>query len=188
MNIEEYLIDRDPILGRVIVAQSCQWDWNPRSCPVRELMRIVIAQQISTKAAVTIWSRILSRYPAIGANDCHPEIVELRRCGLTSRKAQTVALLAASVDRLTNALNSCDSWEDSLGNIPGIGPWTLDIFRIMVLRRPDVLPQSDVGLIRAVRTAYGAGASLSAVASKWQPYRSVACWYLWRSLGNPPLG
>jgi DNA-3-methyladenine glycosylase II len=188
MNIEEYLADRDPTLGRVIGAQSCQWDWNERSFPVRELIRIVVAQQISTKAAATIWERILSKYPGIGADNCHPEIVELRQCGLTSRKAQTVAILAGSVNRLTAAVNSGGSWEDNLKEVAGVGPWTIDIFRIMVLRRPDVLPESDVGLIRAVRTAYGAGVTVSAVASKWQPYRSVACWYLWRSLGNLPLG
>jgi DNA-3-methyladenine glycosylase II len=188
MDVERYLVDRDPILATVIATQTCRWDWNERSYPVRELIRIVVAQQISTKAAATIWSRVVSQYPAIGADDCDPPIFELRRCGLTSRKALTATILAGSVNRLIAAVNAGYSWEDNLTEVPGIGPWTLDIFRIMVLRRPDVLPQSDVGLIRAVRTAYGAGASLSAVASKWQPYRSVACWYLWRSLGNPPLG
>jgi len=76
----------------------------------------------------------------------------------------------------------------TLAGIKGIGPWTLSIFRIMVLREPDVLPLGDVGLERAIANVYGRPRSVECLGEKWRPFRSVACWYLWRTLGNEQLG
>jgi DNA-3-methyladenine glycosylase II len=75
-----------------------------------------------------------------------------------------------------------------LAGIKGIGPWTLSVFRIMVLREPDELPQGDVGLLRAIANVYGPTADLRELSEKWRPFRSVACWYLWKTLGNEQLG
>jgi len=80
------------------------------------------------------------------------------------------------------------AWEEAVAGIKGIGPWTLAVFRIMVLREPDVLPLGDVGLERAVENVYGAGKDIEQLAENWRPFRSVACWYLWRTLGNQQLG
>ena len=79
-------------------------------------------------------------------------------------------------------------WEQALSEIKGIGPWTLAVFRIMVLRDPDELPVGDVGLLRAVKNVYGEIESLERLGESWRPFRSVACWYLWRTLGNEQLG
>lgn len=80
------------------------------------------------------------------------------------------------------------TWESALNGIKGVGPWTLSTFRIMVLREPDVLPLGDVGLERAVRNVYGEESNVEQLAEKWRPFRSIACWYLWRTLGNMQLG
>jgi 3-methyladenine DNA glycosylase/8-oxoguanine DNA glycosylase len=79
-------------------------------------------------------------------------------------------------------------WEEALAGIKGIGPWTLSVFRIMVLRDPDVLPLSDVGLKHAIANIYGKGSSAEQLGENWRPFRSVAGWYLWRTLGNEQLG
>jgi DNA-3-methyladenine glycosylase II len=80
------------------------------------------------------------------------------------------------------------SWEDALADIKGVGPWTLSVFRIMVLRDPDVLPLGDVGLERAIANVYGGPRDVELLGERWRPFRSVACWYLWRTLGNEQLG
>lgn len=72
--------------------------------------------------------------------------------------------------------------------IKGIGPWTLSVFQIMVLREPDELPIGDVGLERAIVSLYGGSACAVELGDNWRPFRSVACWYLWRTLGNEQLG
>jgi len=79
-------------------------------------------------------------------------------------------------------------WEQVIANIKGIGPWTIQVFRIMVLRDPDVLPLKDIGLERAILRVYGTEPDIERLAENWRPFRSVACWYLWRTLGNKQLG
>lgn len=154
------------------------------------LIRIVIAQQISTKAARTIASRVCSKYPelASGVPHAHIQAEDLRSCGLSPRKAVCCATIATTADQILARVACGQTWEEALRGISGIGAWTLSIFRIMILREPDVLPTGDVALIRAIATHYGSDADLEELSRVWSPFRSVACWYLWRSLGNPPLG
>lgn len=80
------------------------------------------------------------------------------------------------------------TWELAIAGIKGVGPWTISTFRVMVLRDPDVLPLGDVGIEGAVRNVYGEAAYVQQLGERWKPYRSVACWYLWRTLGNKQLG
>jgi DNA-3-methyladenine glycosylase II len=80
------------------------------------------------------------------------------------------------------------TWDEALVGIKGIGPWTIAVFRIMVLREPDVLPLGDIGLARAIANVYGGPQDVLQLGEKWRPFRSVACWYLWRTLGNIQLG
>lgn len=80
------------------------------------------------------------------------------------------------------------AWEQALAGIKGIGPWTISVFRIMVLRDPDELPLGDVGLRRAIANLYGTHHDVERLGDTWRPFRSVACWYLWRTLGNEQLG
>jgi DNA-3-methyladenine glycosylase II len=150
-----------------------------------------MAQQVSTQVACRLAERALAAYPSLrGARspDVTPDATALRAFGLTTRRAECcVAVLAQSESLLARVRNG-QSWEDTLGGIKGVGPWTVTVFRIMVLRDPDVLPIGDAALRRAITNAYGRNARADRLAPKWRPYRSVACWYLWRSLGNEPLG
>jgi 3-methyladenine DNA glycosylase/8-oxoguanine DNA glycosylase len=108
--------------------------------------------------------------------------------GLPERRAQCCLTILQSSGKIRAAVQLGKPWEEALAGIKGIGPWTLSVFRIMVLREPDVLPLGDVGLERAVANVYGKGQNVECLSDKWRPFRSVACWYLWRTLGNEQLG
>jgi DNA-3-methyladenine glycosylase II len=96
--------------------------------------------------------------------------------------------IARNSGKILKEMATDTSRKEFLRDIPGIGPWTVAIFRIFILRECDVLPLGDLGLERAVALNYGATLDLKVVSQAWKPFRSVACWYLWRSLSNPPLG
>lgn len=183
------LCSKDPILGKIISSQNDSWCGSPDPDPIWGLMGVVISQQISTKAALTIRSKVAVYYPELVKSTPRRIIVErLRACGLSPRKAECCTHIAANAENIKRQIRSKGGWEEALLEIPGIGPWTLAIFRILVLREPDVFPEGDLGLERAFAKHYPSSADLSSVSEAWRPLRSVACWYLWRSLGNPPLG
>lgn len=187
---EKFLLRQDSVLARLVLVQKARWSSQSDENPILGLIRIVIAQQISTKAARTITSRVLSEFPELTLGNLHTSIQvgDLRSCGLSPRKAACCATIAATASQILARVTRGQTWEEALREIPGIGPWTLSIFRIMILREQDVLPTGDAGLIRAVAMHYGPDADLEELSRVWSPFRSVACWYLWRSLGNPPLG
>jgi DNA-3-methyladenine glycosylase II len=108
--------------------------------------------------------------------------------GLPERRAQCCFTVLQRSDEIRAKVREGRSWEEALDGIKGIGPWTLSVFRIMVLREPDVLPLGDVGLERAIANVYGQSQDVSRLGVRWRPFRSVACWYLWRTLGNQQLG
>lgn len=166
------------------------------------LARSIVGQQISVKAAASVWTRFIalgvgSRYlitPA--AVLALPEPV-LRSAGLSARKVEYLRDLA---------LHFADSglqhtqWDemgdeaiiDELVAIRGIGRWTAEMFLIFYLMRPNVLPLDDVGLIKGISLNYFSGEPVSRaeareVADAWAPYRSVATWYVWRSLDPLPV-
>jgi DNA-3-methyladenine glycosylase II len=149
-----------------------------------------MAQQISTKVACRLAERVKSAYPGLTTPSCDsvPEVASLRSFGLSERRAQSCVAILKSSDEIRSKVSQGQTWEEALADIKGIGPWTIAIFRIMVLRDPDVLPSGDVGLERAVARIYGEGSDVTQLAESWRPFRSVACWYLWRTLGNEQLG
>jgi len=151
---------------------------------------MIIAQQISTRAACRIADRVISEYPTITTSSppALPDWKPLRELGLSERRAQTcIAVLQRSEEIRANVMQG-KSWEEALVDVKGIGPWTLAVFRIMVLRDSDVLPLGDVGLERAIANIYGSDHRVEHLSETWRPFRSVACWYLWRTLGNEQLG
>jgi DNA-3-methyladenine glycosylase II len=188
-NPELFLRSNDAVLAEIILSQTERWHDLPDADPIWGLISVVISQQISTKAALTIRAKVASFYPRMLA-DSRSERIEygLRSLGLSPRKAGCCAYIVANAQKLRDQLRSNEEWEEMLLKISGIGPWTVSIFRIFVLREPDVLPVGDLGLERAIRMHYPSGTELRVLSEAWKPYRSVACWYLWRSLGNPPLG
>ena len=198
-----HLIDADRVLGALVKAHGpLDEEQRTRGRPAEAygtLLRSIVGQQLSTKAARTIYERLIGLYdrqtPApeqIVATD--PD--ELRGVGLSRAKAAYLRSLAEHVidgelelDRLTELED--DDVMAQLTAVKGLGPWTAHMFLIFHLGRPDVLPVGDLGVRRAVELAYGleglpSTAELERIAEPWRPYRSLASLYLWRSLDNEP--
>jgi DNA-3-methyladenine glycosylase II len=157
--------------------------------PFRILARSIVCQLISAKAAEAVEGRIIALVPNYTpAEFLAVSLEDLRATGLSWAKAGYIIELAKRVSdgRLDlKAIATASEAEAvaTLKAVPGIGQWTAEMFLVFGLRWPDVLSLGDVGLKRAARLLFGEKADLEAVARPWRPYRSVASWYLWRSLG-----
>jgi DNA-3-methyladenine glycosylase II len=149
-----------------------------------------MAQQIATQVACRLAEKVKAAYPELTAPSPArvPEATSLRTFGLPERRAQCCVTILQKSDDIRAKIQQGHTWDDALTGIKGIGPWTLAVFHIMVLRNPDVLPLGDIGLERAIANVYGRSRSVERLGEKWRPFRSVACWYLWRTLGNEQLG
>lgn len=181
---------RDLVLAQVISSQRSRWPAERTEDPVWGLVRIVMAQQISTQVACRLAERAKSAYPSITSPSPAgaPDIASLRAIGLSERRAQCCVTIVQESDEIRAKVRQGHSWQEALAGIKGIGPWTISVFRIMVLRDADVLPLGDVGLERAIANVYGKSVNVEQLSETWRPFRSVACWYLWRTLGNQQLG
>jgi DNA-3-methyladenine glycosylase II len=190
LSIEMQLSRRDPRLASVIASQPDLWPRDPIEDPIWGLIRIVMAQQIATHVACRLAEKVKSAYPGLiePSSSASPDLASLRALGLPGRRAQCCVTILQRSDEIRRKVAQGEPWEEALAGIKGIGPWTLSVFRIMVLREPDVLPLGDVGLERAIANVYGRPRTVERLAEKWRPFRSVACWYLWRTLGNEQLG
>ncbi len=149
-----------------------------------------MAQQLSTLVACKLAERARTEHPYLlePSRRSVPDVASLRMLGLSQRRAQCCVDIVASSDEILAKIRSGCTWDHALKGIKGIGPWTLAVFKIMVLRDHDVLPVGDAGLERAVTNIYGTSQVVEQLSEKWRPFRSVACWYLWRTLGNQQLG
>lgn len=166
----------------------------PRGTPFITLVRAIVGQQISTRAAETVWQRFLAIVGALPTPRAVLKLEEqrLREAGLSQRKAMYVQDLASH-------FNDCkvhpDRWPimadeaiiEELVAIRGVGRWTAEMFLIFNLQRPDILPLDDAGLLKAISLHYFSGEPVSRfeareVSLAWKPWRTVATWYLWRSL------
>jgi len=162
------------------------------------LARSVVGQQISVKAAQTIWDRFAQLSSQITpAQVLRLKIDDMRAAGLSARKVDYLVDLALHFD---GGVVHVDAWSDmddeaiiaELVAIRGIGRWTAEMFLIFHLMRPNVLPLDDVGLINGISQRYFSGDVVSRsdareVAQAWAPYRTVATWYIWRSLDPLPV-
>jgi DNA-3-methyladenine glycosylase II len=186
----QHLSAADPVVASLIEKSEKHWSPEPASDPIFQLIRIIVAQQISTKAALTIIGRVRQRLPFLTAPPPFLPISRevLQTCGVPARKAKTCIEVAEKACVISGGLERGVPVETVLNGYYGIGPWTLAMFRIFALKEPDVEVRGDIGLLRAIRTHYGPEASLAKLGSIWSPFKAVAYWYLWRSLGNPPLG
>ncbi len=161
------------------------------------LVRAIIGQQISSKAAASIDGRLRT----LAGEPHDPAVLHalgegaLRGVGLSGVKARYVLNLSQAVHDGTVPLNEMDSWDDDaivarLTAIKGVGVWTAEMFLIFALNRPDVLPVGDLGVRVALRNRYGLAElpkphECRALAEPWRPYRSVAIWYLWKEFDTP---
>ena len=191
------LMRRDPILGAAIKRiGACRMAERQRSDHLSALVGAIVSQQLSTKAAATIFGRLLALFPeqripdaaAIDALDDNA----LRGVGLSGQKVGYVRDLCARIADGRLRLDELDALPDELvierlTSVKGFGRWTAEMFLMFRLHRPDVLPVGDLGIVTAVRRMYGLrkqpdSKRLLKIGEVWRPYRSVACWYLWQSL------
>jgi DNA-3-methyladenine glycosylase II len=163
------------------------------------LLRAIVGQQLSAKAATTIFDRLTELYG--GRTPTPAEVLAenadaLRAVGLSRAKVEYVRSLAEHVESGELELERLDALPDEtviaeLTAVKGLGEWTAQMFLMFHLRRPDVLPTGDLGIRNAVQRAYDLPAppkppELTEIAAPWRPHRTLACRYLWRSLDNEP--
>tara|TARA_Y100001970_G_C14121957_1_gene796802 strand:- start:773 stop:1381 length:609 start_codon:yes stop_codon:yes gene_type:complete len=168
-------------------------DFEPQDDYFKSLMRSIVFQQLSGKVAKIIYQRLTSLLPS---NKIIPSEVltltneEMRQVGLSSQKINYIKNLANYFD--TNLFNSNkvekmsnEEISKELIQIKGIGQWTVDMFLMFTLNRPDVMPYSDLGIQKGMKTLFNLDKlptkeKMEALSIKWRPYRTIACWYLWK--------
>jgi DNA-3-methyladenine glycosylase II len=189
-----HLKKADPILGSIIDRVG------PLKIEYREpvfqtLVRSIVYQQLHGKAASTIFGRLMA---AAKADPLTPESIlrlrpaRMRALGLSGQKMTYIRELARFTRDGEVDFGKCATLEDvavieHLTRVKGIGVWTVHMFLIFALRRPDVLPTGDLGVRAAIKKAYGLPdlpkpEEMESIAASWRPYCSIASWYLWRSL------
>ena len=221
----KHLVKKDRVMKRLIpqfpnTALQCRGD------AFSTLARSIVGQQISVKAAQTVWHRFEAlakttkadrpppgRKATVGgiesreaknvgahilpANVLKLKVDDMRAAGLSARKVEYLVDLSIHFDTGTVHVTDWQAMEDEaiiaeLIAIRGIGRWTAEMFLMFYLRRPNVLPLDDVGLINGIAKNYFSGEAVSRsdareVAAAWAPYCSVATWYIWRSLDTIPV-
>ena len=191
------LMKRDRIMRRLI-PQFGDMRLVGRGEAFTTLARSIVGQQISTKAAEAVWQRFLGACPK-----CTPAQVlkagseQLAACGLSRRKAEYILDLASHFKAGTVHAEQWAGMDDEaviteLVQIRGIGRWTAEMFLIFNLLRPNILPLDDLGLLKGISINYFSGEPVSRsdareVSANWEPWRTVATWYLWRSLDPIPV-
>jgi DNA-3-methyladenine glycosylase II len=191
------LARRDPVMAGIMRAHPKIF-LARRGEPFLTLARAIVGQQISVKAAQSVWDRLVA---CVG--EMTPEKVllkerpVLRACGLSDRKTEYIADLAQHFADGSIHVHRWPQMSDEdiiaeLVQVRGIGRWTAEMFLIFNLLRPDVFPLDDLGLQKGIRVAYFrnrkvALGTMRRLGERWRPWRSVATWYLWRSLDPVPV-
>jgi len=193
----KHLMKKDRVMKRLI-PQFKDAALESRGDAFVTLARSIVGQQISVKAAQTVWDRFaLLPKGMTPSNVLRLKVDDMRAAGLSARKVEYLVDLALHFD---DQRLRVDTWaglgdEEIIGElvaIRGIGRWTAEMFLIFHLMRPNVLPLDDVGLINGISRSYFSGEMVSRsdareVAAAWAPYCSVATWYIWRSLDPVPV-
>ncbi len=208
MTADEYerarrlLMRRDPVLAAAIrQIGPCGMAGRQRKDHLTALVGSIVSQQLSTKAAATIFQRFLALFaegePLTAEGIDRREDAALRGVGLSSQKIGYLRDLCARIADGRLNLDELEALEDHLvierlTSVKGFGIWTAQMFLMFRLHRPDVLPVGDLGIVNAVQRLYGLRKRpdpkrLTKIGDAWRPYRSVACWYLWQTLRNEPL-
>ena len=188
---------RDAVL-RKLARKAPDLMLRSRGDPFSTLARAIVGQQISVKAAQSIWNRVAAAAVKMKpANILALPDQALRDCGLSWPKVSYVKDLAAHfADGRIRPRRWTNEDEETiiaeLVEVKGIGRWSAEMFLIFYLCRPDVLPVDDLGLQRAMEKHYNGGAQLNKqamreIGARWAPWRTVATWYMWRSLEPDPV-
>ena len=197
----KHLAKRDRVM-RKLIPQFGEGRLQSRGDAFTTLARSIVGQQISVKAAQSVWDRFVALMPS-GPGRVQPGGVlalsteSMRGAGLSGRKVEYLSDLAL---HFQSEQVHVEQWQqmddeaivDELVAIRGIGRWTAEMFLIFHLMRPDVLPLDDLGLLKGISINYFSGEPVSRaeareVGDAWAPFRSVATWYIWRSLDPLPV-
>lgn len=200
-----HLKKSDPVLGAIIERVG------PYAMPYREpgfqtLVRSIVSQQLSGKAAATIFSRVMGAASPAGEDGVDasepltPEAIlklrpqKMRKLGLSQQKVTYIRELARMTRDGEIVFEKLPELEDTeviahLTRVKGVGVWTVHMFLMFALRRPNVLPVGDLGVRMGMKKVYGLAelpkpAEMEKIAAAWHPWCSVASWYMWRSLEN----
>jgi DNA-3-methyladenine glycosylase II len=192
----EYLIKSDPVLARVIKKYP-PFEKQISESYFLDLVGSIVSQQLSIKAADTIWGRFKKLFPS---EHITPEQViafdkeKMRECGISYQKIAYIKDLASHVLNSGILFEQFDTMTDEeviveLIKVKGIGRWTAEMFLMFTMQRPDVFSYGDLGLRRAIEKLYElekepTQREAESIAVKWKPYRTVACRYLWKSLDD----
>jgi DNA-3-methyladenine glycosylase II len=193
----KHLVKKDRVMKRLI-PQYPDTTLQSRGDAFSTLARSIVGQQISVKAAQTVWHRFEALLKQMTpASVLKLKVDDMRAAGLSARKVEYLVDLSIHFDAGTVHVKDWQAMDDEaiiaeLVAIRGIGRWTAEMFLMFYLRRPNVLPLDDVGLINGIAKNYFSGESVSRsdvreVAAAWAPYCSVATWYIWRSLDTVPV-
>ena len=197
----KHLSKRDRVM-RKLIPECGEGRLQSRGDAFTTLARSIVGQQISVKAAQSVWDRFAALVEG-GPMHVQPEAVgaiepsRMREAGLSARKVEYLLDLARHFENGTVHVRQWQQMDDEaiieeLVAIRGIGRWTAEMFLIFHLMRPNVLPLDDVGLIKGISLSYFSGEPVSRaeareVGDAWAPFRSVATWYIWRSLEPLPV-
>ncbi|MBQ0725365.1 MAG: DNA-3-methyladenine glycosylase 2 family protein [Cycloclasticus sp.] len=192
---EYWLSKADPVLG-AIIQSSPTFDLRPFSKqPFEALLHAIIAQQLSVKAAAAIQQRVhaLTQGNVTPEAFVHVAQQDFKKAGMSQAKINTLQQLIEFTQTEKTTFDQLQQQSDqqvkkTLCQLKGIGPWTVDIFLMFGLKRLDIFASGDLGLRKAVQSIKGLKTLPSAtecekIAIQWQPYRTIASWYLWRTLG-----
>jgi len=197
----KHLSKRDRVM-RKLIPQFGEGRLQSRGDAFTTLARAIVGQQISVAAAQSVWDRFVSLMDAPSvhlapADVLGLDVARMRAAGLSARKVEYLCDLAAHFD---SGVVHVGQWQDmddesivdELVAIRGIGRWTAEMFLIFHLMRPNVMPLDDLGLLKGISVNYFSGEPVSRaeareVGDAWAPFRSVATWYIWRSLDPVPV-
>ena len=199
MDIEEGidLLKKDKNM-QVLINKFGRPDFNPRQDYFQSLLRSIVFQQLSGKAAQTIYERFVNLIPKT-SNLCPNEVLkldkeEMRKAGLSFRKIDYVRNLADYFENNSFHKKDVEKMSDQeiskeLIQIKGIGQWTVDMFLMFTLNRADILPCTDLGIQKGIMKILNMNnlpskKEMENCSRKWRPYRTIACWYLWRMVDD----
>ena len=192
----DYLTNIDGTLGELINKYT-QSTLTTRGDALETLIRSIVGQQISVKAAASVWQKIIDLLDEIKPDNVLLAGFEnLKSCGLSKQKTQYIINIAEHFK--SHNINNESYWNDrefsniydELITIKGIGPWTAEMFGMFYLLERDIFPLKDLGILKAINQLYCVDGiplkidQVIAISDLWKPYRTVASWYLWRSIDN----
>ena len=183
---------------QVLINKFGRPDLNPRQDYFQSLLRSIVFQQLSGKAAQTIYERFVNLIPKT-TNLCPNEVLkldkeEMRKAGLSFRKIDYIRNLADYFENNSFHKKDVEKMSDQeiskeLIQIKGIGQWTVDMFLMFTLNRADILPCKDLGIQKGIMKILNmknlpSKKEMENCSRKWRPYRTIACWYLWRMVDD----